>query len=218
MGRQVVSLCSNSPDVLISAGIDRTERPADGFPIYSSASLCNISADVLVDFSQPDALDSLLSFCIDRKMPIVLAVTGYTQRQLAQIDLATQIIPVFRAANLSIGAHVLQKLSKHAANALGTSFDVNIIDRHHKGKIDAPSGTALSLSLAIGMVSSISSIRAGTTIGEHTVLFTGQDEVLELTHRADSREVYAAGALRAARFLAEINAPGLYGMDDLLLK
>lgn len=217
MGRQVVSHCATKPDVCIVAGIDRTGRPSASFPVYSSVNLCHIPADVLVDFSKPETLDSLLSFCLFRKMPIVLAVTGYSQQQLNQINCAIHTIPVFRAANLSIGANILQKLTKHAALALGPAFDVNIIERHHKGKIDAPSGTALTLSLAIGMETNISSIRAGTTAGEHTVLFTGLDEVLELSHRADSREVYAAGAVRAARFLAEVNSPGLYGMDDMLI-
>ena len=215
MGRQVVTHCKRHADVNIVAGVDRTGRPSEGFPVFSDIDRCYTPADVLIDFSHPEALDPLLAFCTQRKMPILLAVTGYSQRQLEYINHAIHAIPVFRAANLSVGANVLQKLTKTAAAALGTGFDVNIIERHHKRKADAPSGTALTLSLAIGMETAISSIRAGTTAGEHTVLFAGRGEVIELTHRADSREVYAAGAIRAARYIAEVNRPGLYGMDDL---
>lgn len=216
MGRQVTGYCASRSDVSIEAGLDRTGRPANGFPVFSDLRLCHSSADVFLDFSSPDGLASILAFCIRRQMPVVLAVTGYSQRQLEQIRLASHAIPVFRAANLSIGANILLKLTKQTAAALGTDFGVAITERHHRDKADAPSGTALMLSKAIPQNSEIFSIRSGTTAGEHTVLFAGQDEVLELSHRADSREVYAAGAIRAARFLSGIGKPGLYGMEHLL--
>lgn len=217
MGREVAAHCAGRPDVCISAGLDRTGRPCDGFPVFSELIQCRIPADVLVDFSCPDALSPILAFCTRRKLPAVLAVTGYSQQQLEQIKAASRSIPIFRAANLSIGANVLRVLTRQTAAALGNEFDITIIERHHKNKADSPSGTAIMLAKSIPGKSDVISIRAGsTTAGEHTVLFTGQNEVLELTHRADNRSIYAAGAIRAAHFIAKINRPGLYGMDHML--
>lgn len=216
MGRQVAKYCANCSDVTIVAGLDRTGRPADGFPVFSEPTQCHIAADVLIDFSRPEALAPLLAFCVRRKLPAVLAVTGYSHAQLEQIRSASRTIPIFRAANLSIGANVLRKLVTQATSALGNDFDVTIIEHHHKNKVDSPSGTAIMLSRSMPQKAEIFSIRAGATAGEHTVLFAGQNEILELTHRADSREVYAAGAIRAARFLTKVNRPGLYGMEQML--
>lgn len=216
MGRQVSASCSKRADLCIAAGLDRKGRPSDAFPVFSDLRLCHVPADVLVDFSHPDGLDCLLSFCIRRRIPLVSAVTGYSPRQLDQISRAARTIPIFRAANLSIGANVLLKLTRQAAASLGPEFEVAITERHHRNKTDAPSGTALLLSGAVPQCSETHSLRVGTTAGEHSVLFAGRDEMLELSHRADTREVYAAGALRAAAFLSEVDRPGLYGMDDLL--
>ena len=216
MGRQVTSHCRSRSDVCIVAGIDRTNLPSASFPVFSKVSSCTSSADVMIDFSHPGLLDELLTFCCKHQMPIVLAVTGYSPQQLDQIHLASHTIPIFQSANLSIGASILLKLTKQAAIALGPDFGASITERHHSQKIDSPSGTALMLSAVIPQTADIFSIRAGTTAGEHAVMFAGPDEVLELTHRADSREVYAAGAVRAAHFLSEVVKPGLFGMDDLL--
>lgn len=217
MGREVAACCAGRSDACISAGLDKTGRPCDEFPVFSDLTQCRIPADVLVDFSRPEALTPILAFCTRRKLPAVLAVTGYSQQQLEQIKAASRSIPIFRAANLSIGANVLRTLTRQAAAALGNEFDITIVERHHKNKADSPSGTALMLARSIPRKSDVISIRAGsTTAGEHTVLFTGQNEVLELTHRADDRSIYAAGAIRAAHFVAKINRPGLYGMDHML--
>lgn len=217
MGRQVAVLCARRGDSVIAAGLDRRGRPTDGFPVFSDPEACSRDADVLVDFSRPDALMPLLSFCTRRRLPAVLAVTGYSREQLAQIRLAAHVIPIFRAANLSLGANILLRLTRQASAALGPDYDAAITERHHRGKLDAPSGTALLLAEALSPApADLFSIRAGSTAGEHTVLFAGQDEVLELTHRADSRRVYAVGAVRAAQFIVRAENPGLYGMDDLL--
>lgn len=216
MGRQLSAHCCNDPSVTIVAGVTRTGTSAGTYPIFSDLNLCSTPADVLVDFSAPGALTQLLNYCTHRKLPAVLAVTGYSQQQLEQIRLASYIIPIFHAANLSIGANLLLKLTKQAAEALGPNFGATITERHHHQKRDSPSGTALALAQTLINKAEIFSIRSGTTAGEHTVMFAGPDEVLELVHRADSREVYAAGAIRAAHFLSKISSPGLYDMDDLL--
>ncbi len=212
MGRQLVQYCRGRTDAAVAAGIDPQGRPGDGFPVFRSLAACSAGADVLVDFSRPEALESVLAGCLDRAMPAVLAVTGYSPAQEDAIRAAAERIPILRAANLSVGAYALQRLSIQARGLLA-GYDAAVIERHRRGKLDAPSGTALLLTGALGCP--VCSVRAGTVAGEHTVLFAGEHEVLEFTHRADSGAVFAAGALRAARFLAG-RAPGLYGMDDLL--
>ena len=212
MGRQLVQYCRGRTDAAVAAGIDPRGRPGDGFPVFRTLAGCTEKADVLVDFSRPEALDGVLAGCLDRAIPAVLAVTGYTPAQEAAIRAAAERVPIFRAANLSLGAYALQRLSLQARELLA-EFDAAVIERHRRGKLDAPSGTALLLTGALDCP--VCSVRAGTVAGEHTVLFAGEHEVLELTHRADSGAVFAAGALRAARFLSG-RAPGLYGMDDLL--
>ena len=216
MGTEISRFCHERPEISIVAGIDRTGRPTERYPVFSVPFQCDINADVLVDFSQPEVIHQLIPYCINRKLPIVLGVTGYSQQQLEIVQAACKTIPIFRAANLSIGANVLLKLTKFAAISLGNGFDADIIERHHKQKRDSPSGTALLLSIMLQKETAIKSIRSGSTAGEHTVLFAGTDEVLKLTHRADSRAVYAAGAIRAAHFIATAEHPGLYGMDDII--
>ncbi len=238
MGRAVADICANDPDVEISAGIDLLAQPMEGFPVFPSPSACNLEGDVLIDFSHPAALEGLLEFCAARRLPAVLATTGYSEEQLARIEAASREIPLFRSANMSIGVNVLVDLVRRAAALLGEDFDVEIEERHHRRKLDAPSGTALMLADAAssalpyeaqyvydrhsvrrprdGREIGISSLRGGTIVGEHTVVFAGRDEVIEFRHHAASREVFAAGAVRAAKFLAGMGTPGLYNMSDLI--
>ena len=238
MGRVVADICANDPEVEAAAGIDLLAQPMDGFPVFSTPAACDVQADAVIDFSNPAALDGLLDLCIGRKLPIVLATTGYSEEQLARIDEAAKVIPVFRSANMSLGINVLLDLVKRAAALLGDDFDVEIAERHHSRKLDAPSGTALMLAdaAAQGMPGEtryvydrysvrkprdkgeigISSLRGGTIVGDHTVVFAGRDEVVEFTHRAASREVFAAGAVKAAKFLAGVDAPGLYDMSHII--
>ena len=237
MGRVVADICANDPEVEVAAGIDLLAQPMD-FPVFSSPAACGVQADVVIDFSNPAALDGLLELCIGRKLPIVLATTGYSDEQLAQINEAARVIPVFRSANMSLGINVLLDLVKRAAALLGDGFDVEITERHHSRKLDAPSGTALMLADAAAQALpyeaeyvydrysvrkprdrreiGISSLRGGTIVGDHSVVFAGRDEVIEFTHHAASREVFAVGAVKAAKFLAGVDAPGMYDMSHLI--
>lgn len=238
MGRVVADICANDPDVEVAAGIDLLPQPMEGFPVFSTPAACNVEADAVIDFSHPAALEGLLDFCVGRKLPIVLATTGYSEEQLERVNEAAKSIPVFRSANMSLGINVLVDLVKRAAALLGEDFDVEIEERHHRRKLDAPSGTALMLADAAAQALSyepeyvydrhsvrkprdkreigISSLRGGTIVGEHTVVFAGRDEVIELSHHAASREVFAVGAVKAAKFLAGVDAPGLYDMSHLI--
>lgn len=238
MGRVVADICANDPNVEVSAGIDILPQPTDGFPVFSSPAACTAPGDVVIDFSHPAALDSLLAFCMERKLPVVLATTGYDQEQLARISEAAGTIPIFRSANMSLGINVLLELVKRAAALLGDDFDVEITERHHSRKLDAPSGTALMLADAAAQSLpyeaayvydrysvrkprdkreiGISSLRGGTIVGDHTVVFAGRDEVIEFSHHAASREVFAVGAVKAAKFLAGTGQPGLYDMSSLV--
>ena len=238
MGRAVANLCDADPELEVAAGIDVLGQPGGQFPVYSSPAACPLSGDVLVDFSHPSALDALLEFCLERSMPAVLATTGYSEQQLEQIGRAAGRIPVFRSANFSLGVNLLMDLVRRAAAALGEGYDVEIVECHHRRKVDAPSGTALMLADAAAQALpyqpdyiydrhcvrqarqpreiGISSVRGGTIVGDHTVIFAGPDEVIELSHHAASREIFAAGAVRAAKFLARTDRPGLYDMSSLL--
>ena len=238
MGRAVARLCAQDQELEIAAGIDLLGQPGEGFPVFPSPAACSVQADVLVDFSHPSALEGLLEFCVRRSVPAVLATTGYSQEQLERIGQAARQIPIFRTANLSLGVNVVMDLVRRAASILGDSYDVEIVERHHRRKVDAPSGTALMLAEAAASALpyspeyvydrhsvrkpredreiGISSVRGGTITGDHTVIFAGPDEVIEISHHAASRDVFAAGALRAARFLAGVSRPGLYDMSHLL--
>lgn len=238
MGRVVADICNSDPDVETAAGIDLLAQPMEGFPVFSTPAACTAEADAVIDFSHPAALGPLLDFCLEKKLPVVLATTGYTDEQLAQIDQTSRHIPIFRSANMSLGINVLADLVRRAAALLGEDFDVEIEERHHRRKLDAPSGTALMLAdAAAGALPydpsfvydrhsvrkprdraeiGISSLRGGTIVGDHTVVFAGRDEVIEISHHAASREVFAAGAVKAAKFLAGASTPGLYDMSHLI--
>lgn len=238
MGRVVADICASDPQVEVVAGIDILGQKNPDFPVFSSPAACNVEADAVIDFSHPSALATLLEMCQARHLPVVLATTGYDQAQLEAISEAARHIPVFRSANMSLGVNVLLDLVKKAAAVLGGDYDVEIVERHHHRKVDAPSGTALMLADAAASALpyeaeyvydrhdvrkprdpheiGISSVRGGTIVGDHTVIFAGRDEVIELSHHAASREVFAVGAVRAAKFLAQGRAPGLYSMSDLL--
>ena len=240
MGRVVADICGGDPDVEITAGIDLLTQPMEGFPVFATPAACRVEADAVIDFSHPAALGGLLDFCTGRRLPIVLATTGYSEEQLAQISQAAKTIPLFRSANMSLGVNVLMDLVRRAAALLGEDFDVEIEERHHRRKVDAPSGTALMLADAAASALpygteyvydrhsvrkprdrreiGVSSLRGGTIVGDHTVVFAGRDEVIELSHHAASREVFAAGAVKAAKFLASVDEPGLYDMSHLIAK
>lgn len=237
MGRVVEDICMADPTVELAAGFDILGAGDHDFKVYSHPMEFTGEADVVVDFSSPAALPSLLSFGKARGTALVLATTGYSAEQLAAIDECAQAVPIFRSGNMSLGVNVLLELVRRAAAALD-GFDVEIVERHHRRKVDAPSGTALMLADAASAALpyepeyvydrqsvrkprdpreiGISSVRGGTIVGDHEVIFAGRDEVIELRHSAQSREVFASGAVRAAKFLTTVQAPGLYSMADLV--
>ncbi|MCD8191128.1 MAG: 4-hydroxy-tetrahydrodipicolinate reductase [Clostridiales bacterium] len=237
MGQVVESICAADGEIEVVAGFDVNQAPRP-YPVYVSPANFTGEADAVIDFSSPKALNGLLAFCLERKVPVVLATTGYSQEQLAQIDEAAKVIPVFRSGNMSLGINVLLELVKKAAAILGDSVDIEVVEQHHNRKVDAPSGTALMIADAAASALDydvdytcdrherrtprpkneigISSVRGGTIVGVHEVIFAGRDEIIEIKHTAMSREIFANGAVRAAKFLARQQAPGLYNMEHLV--
>lgn len=235
MSKNVAELAAER-GVTIAAGVDVAEG-ALPFPLYRSIADVREDADAVVDFSSAAALESVLAFCEAKTLPVVLAATGYSQSDLARIQKAAERIAVFQTGNLSVGINLLQYLSKKAAQILGDAFDAEIVERHHHFKKDAPSGTALMLAQSVnegfgggkenvygrhGMVGErqkkeigIHAVRGGTIVGEHEVMFAGEDEIVTLSHSARSRKIFASGALQAAAWLSGRPA-GRYDMHDLL--
>jgi len=237
MGRALARLISQREGFEVAAGVDILSDKLDSFPVYADIREFPGDADVVVDFSNPSTLSSLLEYCINVKLPIVLCTTGYSARQLEEITRASCQIAIFRSGNMSLGVNLLSKLVRTTACVLGEDFDIEIVERHHNQKLDAPSGTAIMLAEAAAAAFpdgkdliyernsrrekrgkreiGISSVRGGTIVGQHEVIFAGNDELIELSHSAFSREVFATGALRAAAFMAGTDKPGMYNMDDL---
>lgn len=237
MGRVVESICEADPDVSVVAGFD-VSLESRAFPVFVSPANFTGEADAVIDFSSPAALDGLLAFALERKVPLVLATTGYSDEQLAQIDEASKHIPIFRSANMSLGINVLLELVKKAAAVLGDSYDIEIVEKHHNRKVDAPSGTALMIADAAASALNfkpeyvyerhsvrqsrdkkeigISAVRGGTIVGIHEIMFAGRDEIIEIKHTAMSREIFANGAVKAAKFLAGVSKPGMYNMSMLV--
>lgn len=238
MGKVIAGLVENRADCEIVCGIDINQCPGCLFPVYPKASDITEAADVLIDFSHPSALDSLIEFSEkNHAVPLVLCTTGYTPEQADTIREKSGELPIFYSRNMSLGINLLIELSKKAAKILGGQFDVEIIEKHHNQKIDAPSGTALMIADAISEVLpqepnymydrhsqrkkrqdneiGIHSVRGGTIVGEHEVIFAGRHEVLGISHSAQSKELFAVGALNAAVYMNGKNA-GLYSMSDLI--
>lgn len=237
MGQEVISICSTMEDVEIVAGFNRTPIAKNGFPVYSNPMEYSGEADVVIDFSNPANLTALLTYSIERHVPIVLCTTGYSAEQLEEIRAASEKVPVFKSGNMSLGINLMLQLIRRAAAVL-KDFDIEIVERHHRRKVDAPSGTALMMADAAAEALDrkseyvfgrheyrrprsaeeigISSVRGGTIVGEHEIIFAGLDEVLEIKHSALSRDVFAAGAITAARYIAKVTENGMYNMDDAL--
>ena len=238
MGQVITRMCAETQDLKVVAGFDLNTEMRNGYPVYADPMECGIKADVLIDFSNASMLDVLLRYCIQNKLPAVICTTGHSAEQLQSLRDASAKVAMFRSGNMSLGINLLTNLLKKAAAVLGDGFDVEVIEAHHRTKVDAPSGTAIMLADAVKsglpyepeyvyerqsvrrqrskQEIGISSIRGGTIVGEHEVLFCGQDEVISFRHTAYSREVFANGAVRAARFLAGVDKPGLYDMNDVL--
>ena len=238
MGRVVESLCQSDPEIEVCAGFDVLGNGDREFPVFPSPAQFQGQADAVIDFSSPAALDGLLEFARSKKIPLVLATTGYSPEQEAQVGAAAQSVPVFRSANMSLGINVLLELVNKAAAVLGNGYDIEIVERHHRRKVDAPSGTALMIANAAARACGheselifdrhsvrrprdqkeigLSAVRGGTIVGEHEIIFAGHDEVIEIKHTAYSREIFAQGALEAAKFIAGVTQPGLYDMGALV--
>lgn len=238
MGRAISEMCNKNQKTIVIAGFDAYTKRTFNYPVYDDFSKITEDFDVVIDFSNPAVLPALLNLCIDKKKPIVLCTTGYSDEDLKLIDTAAESIPVFRSGNMSLGINVLMLLARRAAEILSDNFDIEIIERHHNQKLDAPSGTAIMLAEAVESALNFDSkrvydrhstrakrehteigmhsVRGGTIVGEHEVIFAGENETIELSHSAQSREVFAAGAVKAAEFLSGIDRAGKYSMDDLI--
>ncbi len=236
MGRNVVNSVNQRSDCEIVAGIDIVEDSSLGFPVFQNYSELDVKADVIIDFSNPALLQSMLEYATKTNTAIVLATTGLTDEQIKSVEDASETIPVFFSYNMSLGVSLLCELSKTAAKILGTDFDVEIIEAHHNQKIDAPSGTAIMLANAIKEVMpdayceydrhskrekrhtneiGMHSVRGGTIVGEHEVIFAGNDEIVKLSHSARSKAIFSQGAVNAAVFLSK-KEKGIYNMSDIV--
>ena len=238
MGHVIESCVAERKDCEIVAGFDIVAEPAKSYPVYTDFSACKEEADVIVDFSNPASLDGLIEYATDHQLPLIIATTGYSEEQTRKIQETATKIPVFFSFNMSLGVNLLAELAKKAAAFLGDQFDIEIVEKHHNRKVDAPSGTALMLADEICSVLpephtymydrhsvrrkrekteiGISSVRGGTIVGEHSVIFAGRDEIIELKHTAMSRGIFAVGALNGAVYMAGVKEPRIYTMADLL--
>lgn len=238
MGKAVIDYISENDDMKIISGVDTINKDC-AFPVFKSFSDVSVTPDVIIDFSSVEALDGLLSYAVTKKIPALIATTGFNEKQINKIKDASKNIPVFFTANMSLGINVLCGLARRAAAILGSDFDIEIVERHHRRKLDAPSGTAIMLANAVNSVFEntlsyeydrhskrrmrpkseigIHSVRGGTIVGDHEVIFAGHEEVITLSHSAQSKGVFAAGAVAAARFLVNAET-GLYDMNDLIGK
>ncbi len=237
MGAFVARAVKEHPSCETLFGVDAFGESSYDFPVYKAFDEAVEKPDVIVDFSNPAALDGMLGYAVKNSVPCVICTTGYSTEQVAQIKAAAEKTAVFYSGNMSLGINLLIELSKQAAKVLGSSFDIEIVEKHHNLKVDAPSGTALMIADGISETLEqepqyvydrhaarkkrskneigIHSVRGGTIVGEHEVIFAGHDEVVTISHQAQSKEVFAVGAVNAAAFLAGQTA-GMYSMSDLL--
>ena len=237
MGRVIARCVAERTDCVVAAGVDLFGEAYGDFPVYKAYADCKDEADVIIDFSNPSALDDLLSYAKEHQLPLVLATTGYNDEQLAKIRKASADIPIFFTFNMSLGINLLITLAKKAAAVLGDQFDIEIVEKHHNQKVDAPSGTAIMIANAINEERGkiyhyeydrhakrakrdpkeigMHAIRGGTIVGEHDVIFAGHDEVLTISHQAQSKEIFAVGSINAALFLVD-QKPGMYDMSQVV--
>lgn len=238
MGQVISAICQEDSEIQIVAGIEPYDGIKNPYPVFSNIKECKVDADVVVDFAAAQAVDSLLEYCLANQLPVVLCTTGLSQEQLAKVEEASQKIPVLKSANMSLGVNVLMDLLQAAAKILAPAgFDMEIVEKHHNQKVDAPSGTALALADSINEALGnsyqykydrtrerkkrekneigIQAVRGGSIVGDHEVIFAGLDEVIEIKHTAYSKGIFAKGAVEAAKFLAGKPA-GKYDMKDVI--
>lgn len=238
MGRIITALVQEDDQVEIVAGVDAYQGAENSYPVFDSLEKCDVDADALIDFTNASALGDVLQYCVKKKMPVILCSTGYSKEQLQDIKKASRKTAILKSANMSLGINLLLKLLKDAAKVLGSAgYDIEVLERHHNQKLDAPSGTALALADSVNEAMDgvyeyvydrstvrkkrekkeigISAVRGGTIVGEHEVIFAGTDEVITFQHTAYSRSVFGKGAVEAAKFLAGKPA-GMYDMSDVI--
>lgn len=238
MGQVISGLAEQDADVEIVAGVDIADQGKNSYPVFTDLQACQVEADAIIDFSSAKAVDALLDYSVERQIPVVVCTTGLSEEQLAKIEETAGKVAVLKSANMSLGINTLMKLIQDAAKVLATAgFDMEIVERHHKLKVDAPSGTALALADSLNEAMDntyhyvydrsqrreqrdskeigLSAVRGGTIVGEHEVIFAGPDEVIEFKHTAHSKAVFGKGAIEAAKFLAGKPA-GRYDMSDVI--
>lgn len=238
MGQTISGLIAADEEIEIVAGVDAYDEGKNPYPVFSTIAECDVEAEAIIDFSAAPAIDGLLEYCVERQVPCVLCTTGLSQEQLAAVQEAAKKVAILKSANMSLGINMLLKLLQEAANILAPAgFDIEIVEKHHNLKVDAPSGTALALADSINNTLDepyryvydrsqvrekrtqkeigISAVRGGTIVGDHDVIFAGADEVVTFSHRAYSKAVFGKGAIQAAKFLAGKPA-GMYDMSDVI--
>lgn len=238
MGQMIAGLIREDEEIELVAGIDVYDEGKNDFPVFSKIGDCNIDADVIIDFCNPAAMDALMDYCVEKQIPCVVCTTGLSKEQLQHVEEASGKVAVLRSANMSLGINMLLKLLKEATAVLAPAgFDIEIVEKHHNLKLDAPSGTALALGDSVNEVLNneyeyvydrsqrrqqrpkkeigFSAVRGGTIVGEHDVIFAGTDEVVTFSHTAYSKAVFGKGAIQAAKFLKGKGA-GLYDMSQVI--
>ncbi len=238
MGQTISGLIAADEEIEIVAGVDAYDEGKNPYPVFSTIAECDVEAEAIIDFSAAPAVDGLLAYCVERQVPCVLCTTGLSQEQLTAVQEAAKKVAILKSANMSLGINMLLKLLQEAANILAPAgFDIEIVEKHHNLKVDAPSGTALALADSINDALDdpyryvydrsqvrekrtqkeigISAVRGGTIVGDHDVIFAGADEVVTFSHRAYSKAVFGKGAIQAAKFLAGKPA-GMYDMSDVI--
>ncbi|MDO5782669.1 MAG: 4-hydroxy-tetrahydrodipicolinate reductase [Eubacteriales bacterium] len=238
MGQVISGIVEKDPDAEIVAGIDIADQGKNSYPVFTDIDACQTEADAIIDFSSAKATDKLLEYSAARQIPVVLCSTGLSEEQLAKVEETSRKVAVLKSANMSLGINTLLKLVQDAARVLAAAgFDMEIVEKHHRLKVDAPSGTALALADSLNEAMDnkyhyvydrsqkrekrddkeigISAVRGGTIVGEHEVIFAGQDEVIEFKHTAYSKAIFGKGAVEAAKFIAGKPA-GRYDMSDVI--
>jgi 4-hydroxy-tetrahydrodipicolinate reductase len=238
MGQVISDIVKEDAEAEIVAGIDAYGESKNEYPLYRTIDQCDMEADVIIDFSNADAVDMLLEYGEKKNIPIVLCTTGLSEEQLAKVQEVSTKTAILKSANMSLGINTLMNLLQKAAKVLATAgFDIEIVEKHHNQKLDAPSGTALALADVMNEAMEntfdykydrsqerkkrekneigISAVRGGTIVGEHEIIFAGCDEVIEFKHTAYSRAIFGKGAVEAAKFLKDKDA-GMYDMKDVI--